>query len=187
MEKVKLTREQANALESLLEDYTKEEIIKENFNPIERLREYLDDENKNIVFRHLSDEMLVKALYFGYEVEEQYKKGDWVKAKDDGRLIKLIHDFMVEEANGCKNHLIEPATEDEISVEWWMRNGREHWELRYNDILIDEQGNLYSFVEECGALLELYSCHVGGVKLKSYEELQDNFQIVCFAEDRKDR
>src|SRR5690625_6261770 len=98
MEKVKLTREQANALESLLEDYTKEEIIKENFNPIERLREYLDDENKNIVFRHLSDEMLVKALYFGYEVEEQYKKGDWVKLKDRNEAIKLSYDWMVDQA-----------------------------------------------------------------------------------------
>src|SRR5690625_3407407 len=186
MEKVKLTREQANALESLLEDYTKEEIIKENFNPVKRMAFYPDGD-KNIVFRILTDEMLVKALYVGYEIKEQYKKGDWVKLKDRNEAIKLSYDWMVDQANGIHYERIRPATDEEASAEWFKRHGREHWELRYNDILIDEQGNLYSFVEECGALLELYSCHVGGVKLKSYEELQDNFQIVCFAEDRKDR
>src|SRR5690625_1658372 len=167
MEKVKLTREQANALESLLEDYTKEEIIKENFNPIERLREYLDDNKKNIFYIILSDEMLVKALYFGYEVEEQYKKGDWVKAKDDGRLIKLIHDFMVEEANGCKNHLIEPATEEEVSVEWWKRNGRKHLEIKKGDILKRVS---------TGFIFEVTDPNT----------LTGHCRVVCFAEDRKD-
>src|SRR5690625_3228981 len=146
MEKVKLTREQANALESLLEDYTKEEIIKENFNPIERLREYLDDENKNIVFRHLSDEMLVKALYFGYEVEEQYKKGDWVKLKDRNEAIKLSYDWMVDQANGIHYERIRPATDEEASAEWFKRHGREHWELKEGDVLISKKlGRICTF------------------------------------------
>src|SRR5690625_3072291 len=177
MEKVVLTKEQAERIEELREKH------KSNFMII-RNASFTDPRGKTVFD---NPDKLVKALYFGYEIKEQYKKGDWVKLKDRNEAIKLRYDWMVDQANGIHYERIRPATDEEASAEWFKRHGREHWELRYNDILIDEQGNLYSFVEECGALLELYSCHVCGVKLKSYEELQDNFQIVCFAEDRKDR
>src|SRR5690625_1870344 len=97
MEKVKLTKEQAERIEELREKH------KSNFMII-RNASFTDPRGK-VTFD--DPDQLVKALYFGYEVEKQYKKGDWVKAKDDGRLIKLIHDFMVEESNGSKKHIIK--------------------------------------------------------------------------------
>src|SRR5690625_5232432 len=157
MEKVKLTKEQAERIEELREKH------KSNFMII-RNASFTDPRGK-VTFN--DPDQLVKALYFGYEVEEQYKKGDWVKAKDDGRLIKLIHDFMVEEANGCKNHLIEPATDMEVSVEWWKRNGRKHLEIKKGDILKRVS---------TGFIFEVTDPNT----------LKGNFKVVCFAEDRKD-
>ena len=157
MEKVKLTKEQAERIEELREKH------KSNFMII-RNASFTDPRGK-VTFD--DPDQLVKALYFGYEVEKQYKKGDWVKAKDDGRLIKLIHDFMVEEANGCKNHLIEPATDTEVSVEWWRRNGRKHLEIKKGDILKRvSTGFIFEVTDP--------------------DTLTGYCKVVCFAEDRKD-
>src|SRR5690625_82648 len=157
MEKVVLTKEQAERIEELREKH------KSNFMII-RNASFTDPRGK-VTFD--DPDQLVKALYFGYEVEKQYKKGDWVKAKDDGRLIKLIYDFMVEEANGCKNHLIEPATDTEVSVEWWRRNGRKHLEIKKGDILKRvSTGFIFEVTDP--------------------DTLTGYCKVVCFAHERKD-
>jgi len=74
---------------------------------------------------------------------------------------------MVEEANGCKNHLIEPATDTEVSVEWWRRNGRKHLEIKKGDILKRvSTGFIFEVTDP--------------------DTLTGYCKVVCFAHERKD-
>src|SRR5690625_7480192 len=68
MEKVKLTPEQANAIKKWI---NKELLI---IAKASGLFEHSTDES----IAELTMEQLVKALYIGYEVEPEFKVGDWV-------------------------------------------------------------------------------------------------------------
>src|SRR5690625_859115 len=157
MEKVVLTKEQAERIEELREKH------KSNFMII-RNASFTDPRGKTVFD---NPDKLVKALYFGYEIKEQYKKGDWVKLKGRDEAIKLRYDWMVDQANGIHYERIRPATDEEASAEWFKRHGREHWEIKKGDILKRIS---------TGFIFEVTDPNT----------LTGHFRVVCFAEDRKD-
>lgn len=185
-EKVKLTRKQAEAIEA------------KKGNGSAAVAKHLEGwtwkENKCL--NDLSMERFVKALYIGYEIEETFEVGDWVKDTSTNAVIK-INDRQ------HRNNLIDPrhttirhATPEEIAEEkqrrWWAKHGRGVWELREGDCLIsrhDRHTCQVKFVEasdKVGVLL------VDGIQDEFYEGehdleiMKDRYVVFCFAEDRKD-
>lgn len=188
MEKVKLTREQANAIEYALQE------VDEYKGNLDRLLRHASMNNVN--FRnelHLLDTIdivtLAKALYIGYEVEPEFKVGDWVVNISNG-YIKLIENE--REANFLNNdyikrHELRHATSEEIAEEkerrWWAKHGREVWELKVGDFLINEKLGTIEEVKE----IKWQKYLIG--KWTAYMELdyiKDNYSVAFFVEDRKD-
>ena len=127
MEKIILTKKQANVIEN----------FKDGFDNIMNGLTYDD---------------FIKAVKDGYEVEPEYKVGDWVVSvefdvvkriekieKPEGQLpiYRLEDKFNV--------YTIRLATPSEIAEEkerrFFARHGREPWELKNNDILNDRREN----------------------------------------------
>lgn len=190
MEKVKLTKEQANAIEHALQ-----EVDEYKGNP-DRLLRHASMNNVN--FRnelHLLDTIdivaLAKALYIGYEVEPEFKVGDWIHDNITNRVAKIdergydgelawvddeFHNFFTD---------FRHATPEEIQQEkerrWWAKHGREVWELKKNDIIMIEH-----FVEVVNKVVgnELYI--KGSTFPQSIHSIKEDTKVVCFAEDRKD-
>lgn len=203
MQKVKLTREQADALEELLEYNAKIDILREKIRSSEEDNIYADN-NKNIVFKHLNDEQLLKALYIGYEVKPKFKVGDWVVNRSSGEVDKVVD---VEYETGMiyvsgwaikvKESLLRHATDEEIAkekrIEWWAKHDREEYEFRKNDVVkydCSEWGGIYIVTSDP------YKCNAYDEKcVRVYNRYQrktsisvpvKDLRIICFAEDRKD-
>lgn len=153
-EKVKLTREQAEAIEFALNTerlaYYKNpdallgsHILSKNFN----------DELKEL--RRISNVDLAKALYIGYEVEPEYKVGDWVRqCVGDGFRVgqieriyengRFLVDFRAYEApyekykESFSPDEIDYASSEEIKAEQerrvWAKIGREVGEFQEGDL-----------------------------------------------------
>src|SRR5690625_4262140 len=132
VDKVILTKEQANAIKRWI---NKEQLI---IAKASGLLEHSMDES----IAELTMEQLVKALYIGYEVEPEFKVGDWV-VWDDMKIIGQL----VEIGIGLRVDAIEydfpqdislkflrHATPEEIAEEkerrFWNKFGREVNEYR---------------------------------------------------------
>lgn len=177
MEKVKLTKEQAEAIETKKGTTESAAIAK-------HLEGWTWPENKCL--NDLSMEQFVKALYIGYEIEETFEVGDWVKDTSTNAVIK-IND------RKHRNNLIDPrhttirhATPEEIAEEkqrrWWAKHGREVWELRENDLVSDKDGCSYTI----NLIKKDYVEFVEFGMRKKVKEIKESFKVICFAEDRKD-
>lgn len=172
MEKVRLTKEQADAIERFKSE-PKADLVKQHVLwKWESVGKSLND---------LTIDELIRALYIGYEVEPQLKVGDWIHDNITNRVAKIdergydgefawvddeFHNFFTD---------FRHATLDEIAEEkqrrWWEKHGRNVWELRVDDVLYDEELN------------EIISVRYGG---DLNEQIRNNYRVVCFAEDRKD-
>lgn len=183
MEKQILTREQAEALDEIFEKtaFTKDELI--------------DLHAKTGLYRSLRDlsvSELAKALYIGYEVEPEFKVGDWIVAI--GKTVKLVDEtkttFILDGGIGEKNKRIvkehyRHATPQEIEKEkerrWWAEHGRDVWELRKGDVLI---------CRDSEALHEVFMVTDDYIRLVDTPGVIVNpsyfYKVACFAEDRKD-
>ena len=195
MEKVKLTREQAEAIEELLKLRTKESIAREKANPFSLISGYIN-ESSRLVFKDMAFDTLIKALYIGYEVEETIKIGDWVKVnwRDKNPTIhkarRVNNAFAIidgEQANTePPMRIIEHATPEEITEEkqrrWWAKHGRDVWELRENDILYydDEFKEVEEVTDICAIMLSSERVYI------PLETIKSKYSVACFAEDRKD-
>jgi len=187
MGKVKLTMEQVNLIEdqrNKMEDY---KIVKFFANEVgESSGKFHIDE-------------LIRALYVGYEVEEEFKEGDWVfptrlysaetsvykVVETMHRSIKLDHGFSHFELMGDFRH----ATDEEIATEkqrrFWNGNDRETNEFRANDLFSTKDGTIYEVAEfSKGSPYPVNFINSSGNK-DSYK-LTAGLKVVCFAEDRKD-
>jgi hypothetical protein len=81
MKKVKLTKEQADALKLSIADYGTDNVM-----------DYHDSDNWVGRLEPLNDlphSELARALYVGYEVIEEYKPGDWVLNEDGVHVGKI--------------------------------------------------------------------------------------------------
>lgn len=186
MSKVVLTKEQAEAIETLKKEKSFREIIWLNLNANTWGGTYVEKPKRIIVKMNFDD--LIKALYIGYEVEPEFKAGDWVVNTSSG-YIKLIENE--REANFLNNdyikyHELRHATAEEIATEkerrWWEKNGREVWELKEGDILISKKTDK---VYEVG----LVSDNVTQLNVSFYHinDVKQDFKVACFAEQRLDK
>lgn len=188
-EKVKLTREQAEAIEKIKGNQLKQ---------IERLLTNPDDyeiiEWSKALLK-LSAEEYYDALFEGYEVEETFKVGDCV-VLSDGKIVEIIEEGSFTVVVGWITKKLMYKDQIEISKitrhatrqeKWWSEHGREVWELREDDIL-EYLGDLY--IVDCFDSVRV-SLKSGIMRKSNYAELfefvKKHFKIVAFSEDRKDK
>ncbi|WP_077325719.1 hypothetical protein [Virgibacillus siamensis] len=148
---------------------------------------------------------IVDALCNGYEVEPEYKVGDYVtriitgqnaRPQDDKNLLEgrtfviseVADDFVTDE--GGMKHLmwnIRHATESEIAEEkerrWWAEYGRGVKEYK--------KGDIFKHGTQIFEVLRIDESVNYSVKfLNEYENIDgvhpDAIQILCFAENRVD-
>lgn len=200
MEKVKVTQEQAYAIEIMKEKHLED---------LEGL--FANPDDYDIKGYHkplfeLTPEQCYNALYIGYEVEEKYKEGDWVYVdwvskdakqhlfrvkgteKESGMTFIVIDN--PEGNNTPPERIVRHATPEEIAEEkqrrWWAKHGRKPWELRKGDVILNVlSGKLYEVTrqEADGTVrMRFVNISVG----RSLTFLKDIYEVVCFVEDRKD-
>lgn len=188
MGKVKITREQADAIKRIEDVDYAINIHGLNKRPDSPLAE-------------LETSQLVRALYIGYEVEKpKLIEGDWVTASDGtiGMLRKvpnsnIYNDFYVDSigyrvAERPRLSDLKHSTSEEVAKEkerrFWRSNGRDVWELREGDVLSKVYPKLIYHFEvdyankDCVKLI--------GDSERYIKDVKDHYKIVCFAEDRKD-
>ena len=191
-EKVKLTREQAEAIEKLKKMAVSDDVIIHNtvfYQVTERER---DTAYKP--FKGIDLDTLIRALYIGYEVEPSIKIGDFVD-------IGLFGISKIAEVTGVKGNTIaingseeyhefkinrvltDEEKQEEKQRRWWAKHGREVWELRDGDLLRStdtkktyELNNQTSY----GAWFEGLTSGI------AHRVVKRNYKVICFAEDRKD-
>lgn len=141
MEKVKVTREQAECIKSF-----------EN-NKVVALKHWVTDSFEvSKCLKKLTLDELARCLYSeeGYEVEEEFKVGDWVNFEDDTcsdcitKIIDIQPIYNRVQYYGVSgwqniNSIQRHATPSEIAQEkerrWWGKHGRDVNEYRLNDIV----------------------------------------------------
>lgn len=149
----------------------------------------------------LSVAELSRALYIGYEVEEEYKIGDWVFVDwnlSDGEVYEVI-----DIEKGCVRidwkgnqwpsmDIVRHATEEEITQEkerrFWNSLGRDVWELKLGDILsrshedFAESITVKEIKDDINHIVffeETFSKHIHTVRNK--------FKLACPVEQRLDQ
>lgn len=199
-DKVVLTQEQADEIELQKKDFSK-------FDDIVTRRILTSDINGyyNKTFHSISVDDLIKALYIGYEVEPEFKVGDWVIDEEygfigqiteiEGNSIWAYWDDDNKEMRIRKEDL-RHATPEEIAKErrWWKSHNLDVWELKINDMIYSKVTKTYDevvFVFRSGSVnlkgTTPNDFNQYGVNTVPKEELNNhNFKVICFAEDRKD-
>lgn len=183
MEKVKVTQAQADLIKSIKDTDYAINIHELNKRPDSPLQE-------------LTTAELARALYVGYEVEPQFKVGDWIHDNITNRVAEIdergydgelawvddeFHNFFTD---------FRHATLDEIEEEkerrWWEKHGRDVWELKKGDVIgINIKTITINEVIEDGYIA--YFDGLGGDRIYSIDSLKSGgYKIICFAEDRKD-
>lgn len=194
MEKAILTQKQIKAIEDLRElGVNNEKIIKYNVSELLEIdRGTYADTIKKIDF-----EELIKALYKGYEAKQKFNKGDWVFDFKNNEIAKVRY-YDVNEKRVWIEHCNLPfffieetrhARLEEIAEEekrrWWASHGREVWELKRNDVLIDEEGKTFiidKFFSSGNDQRVLFK----NDSLEYMNNIKELYKVLCFAEDRKD-
>lgn len=177
MEKVKLTRDQRQTVKNFMN-------------------------NGNIL--KLTVNELHKVIDGEYEVESEFKVGDWaVYESVNGynkirEIIEIRHETYVyaywsypDELTWVSKRNIRHATPEEITKEkqrrWWAKHGREVWELSLYDSVITKEGHpftiSYIYRDYSGGTVK-YELSNGAYYDK--DDMEDKFKILYFAEDRKD-
>jgi|SRR5690625_2485227 len=191
-EKVKLTQEQADAIE--LASNKKGRTIEFHTKSVWQ--------NDFAALNELNTDELVRALYIGYEVELEFEVGDWVYViatrqvhQITGRLNNKII-YLDMDGGMTREVNVRHATPDEIAAEkewrWWARHGRKEYELRINDVVSYDcrsWGGIYivasdpykgtAFKEDC---VKLYNRH----RMNDISIRVKDLKIICFAESRLD-
>lgn len=203
MKKVKITQEQAEAIERIKKEHL-EHLIKIKKKPFTyHVRPWEEPILK------LEPEDIQSALFEGYEVEPEFKVGDWVVVRFEGE--EWITDLTKESEFGgfytdsrlpgekqkfYSGSILRHATPEEIATEktrrWWDKHGREPWEIKEGDCLMkkdDPHTCTVSFVESVDEKSVLL---VNGKRDEFYqgkdelEYVRDKYKVFCFSEDRKD-
>src|SRR5699024_7555169 len=177
MEKVKLTQEQAWMIEKHRGAF--ESLMRKHH--MKNCPTYIDE---------LTTQQVGDAYFGGYEVEEKFEVGDWVKDTSTNAVIKIKDRQHRNNLIDPRNTSIRHATPDEIAKEkqrrWWAKHGRDVWELKNGDLLNTGNG-----------ILVYDSTYLGEYKFKRTDSgrlvasanisyAQRNYKLACFAEDRKD-
>lgn len=189
MEKVKVTQEQADAIE-----WQKEEARRAH----ERFKRnhQCDLDEQLYTLLELSTEDYMKASFtVGYEVEPEFKVGDWVTYKYWGLVGKVYSLNGGVVLDNRKTSALNPtdfrhSTPEEIAEEkqhrWWAKQGRDVWELKRDDLLMNRGGTIFEVENVTEKEIELWTIHKPIGKQFLLEYIKRNFKVICFAEDRKD-
>jgi hypothetical protein len=148
MERVKLTPEQAKVLERLKESHPKVVLVRSHY---VGTNWYLH-QTKGTELDRLDLDTFIRALYIGYEIEEPFKVGDWVKYKNLDReyvygKIEKINEFGSAEAHwsdgkggGMPLPRLERMTPEEIAAEKerrkWAAIARKVGEYKKGDVVM---------------------------------------------------
>lgn len=180
MEKVKITQKAANLIENTRKKMSDHEIVRKH-------------EDIILIKKGTMDlDTLIKALYIGYEVDPEFKIGDWVKSRHGvgiGKIVKFSELGYYTDFNMIvTDEDIRHATPEEIATEkerrFFAENGRDPWELkRYDNLSAGEGGSTSHTVWETnddGVVFNEFCI------FKSWNEIKEDFKVSCFAHDRKD-
>src|SRR5690625_2635349 len=190
MEKVKLTQEQADAIERGIKIYGKSRIM--NDHALDGWVGNLNDLNG------LTKDEIARALYVGYEVEPEFKVGDWVYVESPKEGLPNVYKIMNAEKYSVNldrlygNHKksdIRQATPQEIATEkqrrWWEKHDREVGELRETDVVFYDDNSwggiyiVYSDVfiaSDKNLSVKLYNRH-----RKEITVAVSRLRVICFA------
>lgn len=193
-EKVKLTSVQVDAIEHLKKGkFSDESIIDAH---VRNPNGWTLDEN--VALNRMPLIKLVDALRIGYEVEPQFKVGDWVvrttNQEDDrlpfrtGRLFKIQNAlngrYLDKEEFRHDPEALRHATLEEIKAEkerrLWKSIGREVGELKERDIVIYEN-KYFRLFNNMGC--EIYGFHMDPVyasKLYGHGNIKDFYPAESF-------
>lgn len=195
MEKVKITQEQAGAIEHLRDLH---------FEEMNRFKKYskCNVDKKLIPLHDLEIDKINDAYFDGYEVKPDFEVGDWIVYENEyHKCVMQITDtdkhyvYVEPFHNGFKNctaiskksPLIKHATPEEIAEEkerrFFARHGREPWELKYGDILVNI-GTGFPAVVTKG--LNIYQNVDLNLKRFNIQAVKDNYRVASFVDGRLD-
>lgn len=143
--------------------------------------------------KELSVGKVARALYFGYEIKKEFKAGDWVFLNEFNKVAKVVDpssaggirvdDNVFVRFKNCR-HATPEEIEKEEGRRWWGDKNRNAWELKPQDILKHKIDNKLSEVKEIRKSEYL----IGDLtSYQSKEDVEENYTIVCLAENRLDR
>ena len=190
MEKLKITREQEKAIEWYRENFTNEGAI----------QDFIRD--RHPALSEFTTEQFALLFLEWYEVEPEFKVGDWViftdEPEDEPIFGRINKNMIVEWDDDVTNNYDEiqklykeghlrHATPEEIAEEkerrWWASHGRDVWELKTGDVLWDpvlKGAVVVDHIDDMGQV------HYSNGDHDQPEDLRGNYKVICFAEDRKD-
>ena len=191
-QKVVLTQEQADAVESAKKRYGKDQFLYEFSRMLHEISP-LQFTGSLGPINDLALHRVAKALYIGYEVEPKFKVGDWVHSNVTGRVAKIDDRGYGEENAWVDDEEVNfftdfrHATSEEIAREkerrWWNSHNRDVWELNEGDVLL-YLGDPYK-VKWCNS--HIVSFGEGATDYEeSFDYVKERFIVMYFAEDRKD-
>lgn len=213
MEKVKITKEQADAIEFALNE---SEDFKDNPDRLFRdcIASHVSFHSELYALNNLDVVKLAKVLFVpnGYEVEPEFKVGDWVYVKGifksvspeiakvtDVKTHRMILDNGFDLGKGSiTSDTVRHATPKEIEEEkerrWWDKQGRKPWELKQGDIVTNGY-ETKRYLGKCQEGKNIFTKNTWDEKRDinemnrehfSTEHVRKYYEVLCFAEDRKD-
>lgn len=158
IKKVKITQEQANAIECLKESepeyWTDEKIIAiHSLSP-----KGWTGNSENL--KNMPLLLLVDALRIGYDIKPTFKVGDWIVRLDGGDFLvgrNMVQVLEVTEQGKLRYNMLYQidcrlarlATEDEVNeMKFWSGMNREVKEFRIGDAFVSSSGYMYRIVSD---------------------------------------
>ncbi|WP_405103105.1 hypothetical protein [Oceanobacillus sp. FSL H7-0719] len=183
MEKVKVTKEQAKGLNQIT---TPQSAVKEhvgNWQMGNRLNDLTLDE-------------LIRALYIGYEVEPEFKVGDWIIDKSVNKIGKITENINGRDIYNDGREIsysllvdVRHATPSEIAEEkerrFWARYDRDVWELRKGDVLHDEMHGDTIVVSVVNSQNDMTAVFYADDYMY-LSDIKKYFKVAVFSKDRLD-
>lgn len=162
----KLTQEEANAIEWIKKQIQYKDIPSVFVEQHIKQHTWLGEAS---VLNGMHTDTLIRALYVGYEIDPQFKDGDWVVFKTKREVIGKLYtnevkSFDVDRADNMNLAFYsvewEHATPEEIKSEnerrLWNSIGREVGEFKPDDIGISKDNNTH-YRNKPGMLEHLYN------------------------------
>lgn len=189
MERVRVTQEQADAVEGI-RNHHRYELERFKKNP-SRFAGWL------LPIKEMDVLDIEKAFRGDYEVEPEYKVGDWVVNKNLANIGKIKNIELLKSgeeyfrgfwSNGSpmhclkgnlKRHAIPEEIAEEKERRWWERQGRKFREIREGDIV-----EIYHHVEEVNRVKNAGKDIYVANFIHAFRP--EKINVVCLAEDRKD-
>lgn len=197
MSKPMITQKQADVIKTLYEDLRDDLSMS--------VDEFIDDHADGGGYKPLNDlnisvSLLAKYFYIGCEIIPEFKVGDWVY-HTTGKVVRQITAISkhIEVTDGEDEYIwgkefTRHATPKEIVKEkqrkWWKSHNRDVLELREKDI-IKINGVLYLYKQmfnDDEIVLKDGRDHTHWQTAFTIKQLYElgRFEVICFAEDRKD-